>query len=108
MDFDEVAVGVAGEELVDVEFFVVGGRLFDGDVVGLQVGVPVVDVLGDESEDDAVGLLARAEVAAEGLAEAEVGVAAGGVDAAGALVEDEGELQDVFVENGRFCQILRH
>ncbi len=71
--------------MIDIELGVMGGRLLEGHALTAQAFVPAVDVLADEREDDALRV-ARGVIA---CAEAEKGVAAHTVDAAGALVEDE-------------------
>jgi BASS family bile acid:Na+ symporter len=103
LNLDQIAVRVAGEQVVDVVPLVVGGRLGDFDAVRLQVCVPFVDGGRDQRQDHALGGLGRLRAAAK----AQIARPRHTVDAAVHLLQRTGQAQRLLVELARRLPVRR-
>ena len=55
LDFQQIAVRVTQEELIDVEFFVLLGRGFKAEALCLEPFIPAIYVLTDQSNFQSIG-----------------------------------------------------
>ena len=103
LELQEVAVGVAREEAIDVELLAARGRAFGEDALGEEVAVPAIDVLRDEGDDYALGL----DVApGADLADSEERGRAGLEDPAAALVQHLLEAEHIAVETACALEVI--
>lgn len=99
LDFEQVAVRVFEEEMVNPVFGVMGGRFDDFDLPA-QARVPAVHILRDQGGDYPMRT-GRFEVGAK----AQAAIRADFVDTANALVARQRQGQDALVEISSRCQV---
>jgi hypothetical protein len=101
LDFDEVAIGVTQETVIDVILGIERRRFLKDDALVTQVSVPFVHLGGGEGQDDADWLFWSFAP----LAETEVAVAADTVDAAVPLIECQSQTEYLLIETSSRRQI---
>jgi hypothetical protein len=96
LDFEQVAVWVFEETVINTKFRVVGWRFRKFDAFLAQILVPVVYILANQGQDDS---LRRGGF--EMLAKADKPIATGAVDAANALIADKFPVRAGSRKNGQ-------
>ncbi len=84
--------------MVDVEFVVLFWRLFDRNPALNQLIVPVIDLIGNQGQDDPIGRWRGAADGRPGPAEADKGRVSHPVNAAGALIQGQSQSEGLSIK----------
>lgn len=101
LHFDQIAVGVFDEKVIDAVIVIGTWRVFTGDALGRDALVPRIDILRDEGEDHAVWLTRDFALADTDVRRAPVDV----VNATPTLIEREFQTEGIFVKRNRGLNI---